>query len=346
MKATVVEIKDGFAALLKEDGIIVKVQSENFKIGDVVNMKEKAIRKKGRLSAIVAAAAMFVMLFGGGVYAYATPSYYVSLDVNPGILMEVNIFERVIGMEAANEDAIEVLAGLDLKNKDIKDATSVAVERLTELGYFDGEDGKILIAAISKNEDKAERLAGKMQGAAEEEIAENGVKAEVAAGAVGYEMVQAAKAIEGMTPGKYNIIVNLLGIDPEVAADYAETSIKDLMAEYTASKGAEGKGRTEKAAAKVQTREENGKPAENEGVKERNAAGKAEQAGNQAGNAKVDVPASGKKALNEDAMENNAKEEKPETPEKPKTPKKPEKPVTPEKPEKPEVPVGGKDHKS
>ena len=333
MKATVLEIKEGFAALMQEDGTIVKIKSRNLMIGDVVNMKETKLLKKGRLSSVVAAAAMFVMLIGGGVYAHATTSYYVSLDVNPGIVMEVNMFERVIGMEAANEDAKEVLAGLDLKNKDVQDAISIAVERIAELGYFDGEGGNILIAATSKNEDKAERLAGKLQNAVEEEIEENGIKAEVSAGAIGYEMVQAAKAIEGMTPGKYNIIVNLLGKD---ANDYADISISDIMKEYTASKGEEGKSRAEEAASNEQLDEEQGEPAENAELMEQNAEGKAEQAELQEANAPVDTPAIENKAPNATEMEGNVPEETPVIPE---TPEIPETPIIPEIPE---VPVEGR----
>ena len=317
MKAVVVEIKNGYAALLQDDGIVVKLKNRNFKIGDVVNMKQKAIRRKGRFRVIAATAAMFVMLMGGGGYAYASPYYYVSLDVNPSVLMKVNMFERVIGVEAVNEDGAAVLEGLALKNKDIKDAISVAVARMAEAGYFDEEGGNILIASAARNDDKAERLAGKLQGAVEEEIMENGIEAEVSAGAAGYEMVQAAKGW-GMTPGKYNIITNLLGetIDSqEEADDYINTPVRELMADFTAAKGAEGRERAEKAAANAQTDREKGEPAENAGLKEQNAAGKAEQAGSQEGNAAVDTPASDKKAPNADAMQNNVPKEKPATPE-------------------------------
>jgi hypothetical protein len=344
MKATVVEIKDGFAALIQEDGMFVKVKSRNLMIGDVVTMRENTSRKTGRLCAMVAAAAMFVAMIGG-VSAYAIPSYYVSLDVNPGILMEVNLFERVIGMDAANEDAKAVLEGLELKNKDVEDAVAMAVDRLVELGYLvEGETGNVLIAATAKNEDKAEKLADKLQVAAEEAIEENGVEAEVEAGAVGYEMVQAAKAIEGMTPGKYNIIVNLLGVEAESEGfdGYADMTVKELMAEFTALKGAEGKATAEEAAASADNEEENGKPAENAELKEKNAEGKAEQAGSKAGNAAVETPAADHKAPNSDAAQDNAAEEKPELPVVPETPEKPELPVvpeTPEIPEKPETPV-------
>ncbi len=330
MKATVLEIKNGFAALLQEDGTIVKMRNRNYMIGEVIKMKEKTTRKRVKISAIAAAAAIFVMLMGVGIYAYATPSYYVSVDVNPGITMEVNMFENVIGMEAANEEAEEILAGLDLKNKNIEDAVSQAIERITEMGYLDGEDGNVLIATTSKNEEKSERLAGKLKNAAEDKIAENGVKAEVSAGVIGYEMVQAAKEIEGMTPGKYNIIVNLLGKD---ANEYSAIPIKDIMKEYTALKGTEGKARAEQA------KENNGTPAENSELKEQNAVGKPEEAGAQEGKAPVDNPATDKKAPNANEMQDNAKGEKPENTVVPETSEKPETPATPEAPGKPETPA-------
>ncbi len=361
MKATVLEIKKGFAALMQEDGTIVKTKSRNLKIGDVVNMKEVKIHKKGRFTAIVAAAAMFVMLLGGGAYAYSTPSYYVSLDVNPGIVIEVNIFERVIRMEAANEDAKEVLIGLNLKNKDIQAAITLTVDRVAELGYFNGEEGNILIAATSKDEDKAEKLANKLQDAVEKDIEENDVKAEVTSKIVGYEMVQAAKEI-GMTPGKYNIIVNLLGKD---ANDYAETSIKDIMKEIKALKKTEDKVKEEESTDKAKTEDESDETSDNAGTNEQNDAGKTEKTDKNEkteknnGKSPVDNPASDKKEQKEDVKQNNGTEDKPEKPEesdkpekaekseksektekteKQDKPDKPEKPETPEKPDKSEKP--------
>ena len=44
-----------------------------------------------------------------------------------------------------------------------------------------------------------------------EEIEENGVKAEVEAGAIGYEMVQASKSIEGMTLANITSSLTYLG---------------------------------------------------------------------------------------------------------------------------------------
>jgi hypothetical protein len=300
MKAVVMEVKDGYAALLQDDGSVVKLKNRNFMIGDVVSMKEKPMRRKGRFTAMVAAAAMFVMLMGAGVLAYVTPTYFVSVDVNPSVLMEVNLFERVIGIQA-NESATEVLEGVNLKNQDIQNAISLTVAAIAQAGYFDEEGGEMLIAAAAKNRGKAEQLAERLGERARVETEEHGVRPEVATRVLGRDMVDAARAlVPEITPGKYNIIVNLLGKDDEDIAEYAEMSIKELMAEFTAGKGEQGRARAAEARANEQTVEE-GELDENPG--------KPEQPGKSG-----DTPAANK--ANVDAM-NNAEGKKPDLPEVP-----------------------------
>ena len=327
MKAVVMEIKDGYAALLQDDGSFVKLKDNNFKIGDVVNMKKNTMRRKGRFSAMVAAAAVLVMLVGAGVWV--TPSYSVSVDVNPSVEMDVNLFDRVINVHF-NDDAAAVFEGVNLKNKDIKDAISVAVASIGNAGYFD-EGGNMLIAAAAKNRGKAEQLAESLGETARAEAEEKGFKPEVATGAMGVEMVEKARGHE-ITPGKYNIIVNLLGIeedDDEVDFDvYVGTPVRELMQEFTEGKGAAGRARAADAAANAQANKEDGEPAANADLKEGNAAGKAEQADNKDGNADVTTPAADKKAPEADDMQDNVTDKKPDD--------------LPEVPAVPVVPQGGR----
>ncbi|MBU9722137.1 MULTISPECIES: alpha/beta hydrolase family esterase [Bacillaceae] len=65
--------------------------------------------------------------------------------------------------------------------------------------------------------------------AAEEEITDNDMSAEEASGSSGYDMVQEAKAL-GITPGKYNIITNLLG--EEVTEENIGLSVQELMSRF------------------------------------------------------------------------------------------------------------------
>jgi hypothetical protein len=317
MKAVVLEIKDGYAALLQEDGTIVRMKNRNYKTGDVINMRKSGMLRNKGFSVFVAAAAMFIMLAGSGAWVYGNTAYYVSLDVNPSVMMEVNLLDRVIGMEAMNEDAEILLSSLDLKNKNIEDAIAEIVARLADAGYLDTEGGNVVVSTLAKNSEKAERLAGELKEAVEEEIVDNGVKAEVASGVLGYEMVQTAKEL-GITPGKLNIITNLLG--EEVTDTNVNESIKDLMLRFTAEKREQNR----EAGNDDEADEDNGESAENAALKEQNAAGKAEQAEKKEGNAPVNTPASDKKAPNANAMENNAANNKPEGVGKPEGAGKPE----------------------
>lgn len=230
MRAVVVDIKNGYAALLQDDGTVVRKRNENYSIGDVVVIRKKSLTGKFK---VAAAAAMFFIIASVGVAAYETPYYYVSMDVNPGIIMEVNIFEKVISIEAVNEDAQAIMDGLEIRNKGIETALCNAVERIEEEGYFENNND-IIIAASCKNEGKADRLALRLQERIENEVQEKGIEADVDSRGVGYEMVQQARQWS-ITPGKYNIITHLL--DEEVNENNTSESIKSLMTRYTSGKG-------------------------------------------------------------------------------------------------------------
>lgn len=203
-------------------------------------MKEKTIKTKRRYSAIAVAGVMGAALLGAGAKVYASPAYIVSLDVNPGIELEVNMFDRVIGVET-NEDAAALLRGINLENMDIEDAISETLASIAEAGYLDGEGAEVYIAASSENDEAAgEELADELEAAAEGALEEKDVEAEVTAQGIGYQMVQASRSLDYyITPGKYNIITRVMG-DGAVTEDLAAMSVQTLMAEIKeARKGIE-----------------------------------------------------------------------------------------------------------
>ncbi len=212
-------------------------------------------------------AALLFMMIGTGIWAYDTPAYFVSVDVNPGLTMEVNMFKHVIGLDYSDDEAEALLGDLDRKDKNIEHVIAEIIARLTEAGYFDN-DGNIVIAAAAKDEQRAEILAGKFLEVAEDEAEKNDAQPEVVAEGLGYFMVQEAKEL-GITPGRLNIITNLLG--EEVNDENINEPIRDLMARFTATKGREGKTIKEQAgkpegAGKPGNEDDSEEPGKSEGV--------------------------------------------------------------------------------
>ena len=75
------------------------------------------------------AACLALLLVGGGAgYYYQSVNgvaSIVSLDVNPSIELKVNKNEKVLSATPMNDDAVEILDGMDLKGADL----NVAVKR-------------------------------------------------------------------------------------------------------------------------------------------------------------------------------------------------------------------------
>lgn len=213
MKAVIVEIRDKYVAALSKDGRILKIKNDNYTIGQEIIMKEQSINNR-RFVKIAATAAASIMLFVAPAWAYLTPYSYVSLDVNPSVEYTVNIFDRVLSVKAVNDDGEKILKEMnldDLKNKNIEVAVQEVLNGIIEAGFFEeGEEGGVMIAASSKNEEKSKELASKLKTKVEEKIKNDSSESEVEVEAVGVgeERVEEAREL-GVTPGKLNLVQKL-----------------------------------------------------------------------------------------------------------------------------------------
>jgi septal ring factor EnvC (AmiA/AmiB activator) len=236
MKAVILEINDGFVAALSDDGSITKEKNKNYKIGQVINMKNSKSNKFNKIAMWASSAAAFVLVCGVGAWAYVSPYTYVSLDVNPSIEYSVNRFDRVLNVKAVNDDGEELLKEInldDLTNKSIEDALKITVNEISEAGYFSGDIvGGIIIATSADNTEKAEELAEELKTAVEEQVIENEDVVEVEAITVENERVLQAKEL-GVTPGKLNLVEKLQAsaVDPSSIniQEWLNKPVKDIM---------------------------------------------------------------------------------------------------------------------
>lgn len=177
MKAVIVEIKGSVAAVLSEDGIVSKVRNKNYTVG-----QEIIIKNNSKYIKLAASAAAALILFVTPAWAYLTPYSYVSLDINPSFEFSVNRFDRVLEVRAVNGDGEKVVENIgvsELKNKGINEAVKHVLVELKEQGYInEGEEGGVIVAALSKTQEKTDKLAAELKLAIEEEVAVKVLKAE------------------------------------------------------------------------------------------------------------------------------------------------------------------------
>ncbi|NYB72553.1 hypothetical protein HZF24_00200 [Sedimentibacter hydroxybenzoicus DSM 7310] len=167
MKAVVVEIKDKFVAVLSDDGCISKIKNKNYIIGQEIILKNNLKYIK-----IAASSAACLILFITPVWAYLTPYSYVSLDINPSFEFSINRFDRVLQVNAINDDGRDTVEHIDiskLKNKEIGEAVKNVLTELKGQGYLNNakEDG-VVVAASSKSQEKTDKLTSALKLAVEE----------------------------------------------------------------------------------------------------------------------------------------------------------------------------------
>jgi len=233
---------DGRAILFREDGTFETQNGILDGVGTVIG-NPSTNKKSGRLlRGLVTAAAALIITLGAGTYAYAytTPYYYISLDVNPSVQMEANVFGQVIDLEGVNEDGNSIVADMQFKHQNAEKVLSALIQRIGDNGYLANPGNALLIATASKDQKKAAVLEMKLKNDAVKLLKDKALDNEVIGDHYGYDMVQKAKAW-GMTPGRYNIVTNLLKdtISSQTDADqYMNMSVKDLMVIYHANKDA------------------------------------------------------------------------------------------------------------
>lgn len=235
MKAVIVEVKDGYAAVLSDDGCIETIKNKDYVIGQVIKLNTPKIKFTKQLS-VFAASAAAVALLSVGTWAYASPYTYVSVDVNPSIEYSVNRFDRVLTVKAVNDDGDEILEKIslnDLKNQTIEQALKATVSQIAAAGYFNGEiEGGLIITTSSKDDEKAEELAITLEETATEKLGELGEDVVTEALSVGLERVEEAREL-GVTPGKLNLVEKLIASSSapnEISTEeWLNKSVKDIM---------------------------------------------------------------------------------------------------------------------
>jgi len=169
--AVIVEIRGRYAAALTDKGVFLRIPNEGYALGqqiqpEVATRAAQSVRRRARLSAYAGMAAGFLLLLLGGFKGYTTPVGVVSLDVNPSIEYTINCFDRVLDINAVNDDAGELLAGMDesaLLYQSVDEAVDATILALRESGYFsDTAENDVVISASSYDERHTQQISERL----------------------------------------------------------------------------------------------------------------------------------------------------------------------------------------
>ncbi len=203
--------------------------SQKTSSSSIAEFGRKKFSMKKILVAVSSVAACAILAVGGFAY-YNTPVNYVSVDINPSVEFGVNAFNKVVSVEAYNEEGTLLLAANQYTHQSLEKAIDTLVFEAMEQGFV-AEDGSTVIAVTAESSN--EKTAAKLQN-----TCELGVNLALNAGetsAVLYTdcinlqlRTQAREA--GLSPGKYRLIKILQLLDPSITFEqYKNAKITDII---------------------------------------------------------------------------------------------------------------------
>lgn len=94
---------------------------------------------------------------------YIKTDTLVAIDVNPSIELSTNKKNKVISVNAKNEDADIILEDMELINVDLNIAVNAIIGSMLKHGYLQDDENTILISVSNKKEEKAKQIQNKIE---------------------------------------------------------------------------------------------------------------------------------------------------------------------------------------
>lgn len=202
---------------------------------DMTNNNKNANRKKNHVnsrnksmfSAMAAVAAvflLFVISFPTIRGTFFSPDYsVVMLDVNPSLSMNVDENEKVLSVEALNDDAKEILGSMDLKGTSLEAAVNAIIGSMLQKGYLSDIQNSILVSVENKDANRSAQLQEQVLQIISQAVANSSMDAAVLSQTISDNNTDLAGLAE-----KYNISLGKAALIQEVVDQKPGTTFESL----------------------------------------------------------------------------------------------------------------------
>ncbi|MGI6090896.1 MAG: anti-sigma-I factor RsgI family protein [Saccharofermentanales bacterium] len=143
MKYLVMETHDAYCIVLDQKGRFIKADNEGYLAGQrldqISEYRFPGSRLAWRRTIVLAAsmAAAVLIIFALQIYQeHFKPFASVYFKINPEIRIDVNRHDRVIELEALNDEGEVLLQGYDARRQDLEIVTDELVDRAINLGFL------------------------------------------------------------------------------------------------------------------------------------------------------------------------------------------------------------------
>lgn len=157
MKAVVLAIQGKKAAVLCENGDIVKIPAANHTVGQQIdNLRIGKTRLNKRIMAYAACCAALLLICIYGIHSFFSPYSYLSIDSASSVEFVLNRYNMVIGVAAADsgsEEFVEVLKSSGVLFGSVTKGVSVAYTELENENEGSGDEENYILCSVTAKKD-------------------------------------------------------------------------------------------------------------------------------------------------------------------------------------------------
>ena len=223
------------------NGVLSRCESGKGTVIQMTNTNENKKSNAKKWAPMAVAACLALLLVGGGAgYYYQSVNgvaSIVSLDVNPSIELKVNKNEKVLSATPMNDDAKEILDGMNLKGTQADVAMNAIIGSLLQHGYVDELANSILITVEDDDQARGEKLQQALTQQADAALASAQVNGAILSQVMVHSDELSQKAQEyGISAGKAALIQAVVegSNNTKTFEDLVGLSINELNLLYTA----------------------------------------------------------------------------------------------------------------
>ena len=194
----------------------------------------KIRRRKNILKNIIAAAAcLAIVLAGAGTYVYTNffrTASTVSLDVNPGITINLNKKEEVLSVTPVNEDGKTVIGNMTFENCSLETTVNALIGSMLKNGFLSESANSVLVTVDGRNDEKSKELQNRISKEIRSFMDGNDIKPAVLAQKAGNDKdIEKFAEENGISVGKAQIIKQYVKANPGSSAEeLAKLNINEL----------------------------------------------------------------------------------------------------------------------
>ena len=208
-RAMIVKIKSNSWIVLTPEGEYREVPlREGFRarVGQEIQIPQK--KNLPYLRFLMVAASLLVVVLAGQFFPVAPPpaAAYLTIDINPSVELAVTNSAKVVSARGINGDGDRILAEVEVKGVDLRDAVARIVTQAVADRFLCEEEDNIILATLTVEENQEPLVdLGAVYEAIENPVKSGGVNAEIIIEPVEPQMREAA-AKTGLSTGRFLLL--------------------------------------------------------------------------------------------------------------------------------------------